>query len=360
MDQPALARLGRAALPIVALLVFGVVVGASVVAAGDKLGFDFLAYHQAAVRLLERPAAVRHELPDDRRLRALLLPADVRAADPAVRAAVGDDGRLGLDGDPDRVIRRGRRGPAGQPHRALVDRPAGRPVVAVRLRGQARPGRAGPVPAVRDRLALARRPDPARRERGARHGDQAPAGDHLRLGDPDPTLGGGRGGRRRPGGAWPSPRRCWPARAPGRISRCSSDRSATRSPPSTTSRPVRSPTRWGCRRSSPRCSSSRARCWSWRRSSRPRAGRPRRPSYLVAVIASQLLSPILWDHYAMLLLLPVAYLCAAGRWWAVLIPLATAVPLIGITPAVVYPLAFAVALGATLGGRDPARARRSP
>jgi hypothetical protein len=72
-------------------------------------------------------------------------------------------------------------------------------------------------------------------------------------------------------------------------------------------------------------------------------------SYLVAVIASQLLSPILWDHYAMLLLLPTAYLCAAGRWWALLIPLVTAVPLIGITPPVAYPLGFAVALGATLG-----------
>jgi hypothetical protein len=72
-------------------------------------------------------------------------------------------------------------------------------------------------------------------------------------------------------------------------------------------------------------------------------------SYLVAVIASQLLSPILWDHYAMLLLLPVAYLCSAGRWWAILIPLATAVFLIGVTPAIVYPISFAVALGATLG-----------
>jgi alpha-1,2-mannosyltransferase len=72
-------------------------------------------------------------------------------------------------------------------------------------------------------------------------------------------------------------------------------------------------------------------------------------SYLVAVIASQLLSPILWDHYAMLLLLPVAYLCAAGRWWALLIPLVTAVPLIGVTPPIAYPLCFAVALGATLG-----------
>ena len=71
-------------------------------------------------------------------------------------------------------------------------------------------------------------------------------------------------------------------------------------------------------------------------------------SYLVAVIASQLISPILWDHYAMLLLLPVAYLCAAGRWWALLIPLATAVPLVGITPPAVYPLSFAVILVAVM------------
>ena len=63
-------------------------------------------------------------------------------------------------------------------------------------------------------------------------------------------------------------------------------------------------------------------------------------SYLVALIASQLLSPILWDHYAMLLLLPVAYLLSAGRWWALLIPLATAVPLVSITPAFAYPLVF--------------------
>jgi len=72
-------------------------------------------------------------------------------------------------------------------------------------------------------------------------------------------------------------------------------------------------------------------------------------SYLVAVVASQLLSPVLWDHYAMILLLPVAYLAAAGRWWALLIPLVTATPLVGITPAIVYPLCFFVTLGATFG-----------
>ncbi len=80
-------------------------------------------------------------------------------------------------------------------------------------------------------------------------------------------------------------------------------------------------------------------------------------SYLAAVIASQLLSPILWDHYAMLLLLPVAYLLSAGRWWALIIPLATAVPAIGITPAIVYPVVFWVSLLAVVVVGARARAR---
>jgi hypothetical protein len=79
-------------------------------------------------------------------------------------------------------------------------------------------------------------------------------------------------------------------------------------------------------------------------------------SYLATVVATQLLSPILWDHYAALLLLPVAYLLAAGRWWAVLIPLATAWPLVNITPPIVYPLAFWITLVAVVV--VGARARR--
>ncbi len=71
-------------------------------------------------------------------------------------------------------------------------------------------------------------------------------------------------------------------------------------------------------------------------------------SYLVAVIASQLVSPILWDHYAMLLLLPVAYLLSAGRWWALAIPLVTAWPLLGITPPLAYPVVFWITIVATL------------
>jgi hypothetical protein len=64
------------------------------------------------------------------------------------------------------------------------------------------------------------------------------------------------------------------------------------------------------------------------------------PSYLVAVIASQLLSPILWDHYALLLLLPVAWLLDRGHWWAVLFVLATPVFLVGQTPAWLHPAMF--------------------
>jgi hypothetical protein len=69
-------------------------------------------------------------------------------------------------------------------------------------------------------------------------------------------------------------------------------------------------------------------------------------AYLVAVVASQLISPVLWDHYAMLLLLPVAWLLDRGYRAAVVIPLATSMLLISITPPVAYPVAFVATLGA--------------
>ncbi len=71
-------------------------------------------------------------------------------------------------------------------------------------------------------------------------------------------------------------------------------------------------------------------------------------SYMVAVVATQLVSPLLWDHYAVLLLLPVAWLLNRGQWWAALLPLATALPVLGIVPAAVYPIEFAICLVAPI------------
>jgi len=71
-------------------------------------------------------------------------------------------------------------------------------------------------------------------------------------------------------------------------------------------------------------------------------------SYLATVVASQLLSPVLWDHYAMLLLLPVAYLVQRGHWWSILIPLSASVLALGLTPPILYPLAFWVSLVAVV------------
>jgi len=86
-------------------------------------------------------------------------------------------------------------------------------------------------------------------------------------------------------------------------------------------------------------------------------------SYLVVVVASQLLSPILWDHYAMLLLLPTAWLLQRGMWWAAALPLATALPLVAWTPPMVYTLVWTAGLLVPLAvglreGREPAPTRR--
>ena len=76
--------------------------------------------------------------------------------------------------------------------------------------------------------------------------------------------------------------------------------------------------------------------------------RPADASYLVAVVASQMLSPLLWDHYAVILLLPVAWLLERRQWWAAAVPLATSIFVVGIVPSAIYPLVFAIGLFAPL------------
>jgi hypothetical protein len=75
-------------------------------------------------------------------------------------------------------------------------------------------------------------------------------------------------------------------------------------------------------------------------------------AYLVAVVASQLASPILWDHYALLLLLPVAFGLNRRQWWLAAVPLGLSLPLVGITPDVAYPLAFGACLVALFATRE--------
>ncbi len=77
-------------------------------------------------------------------------------------------------------------------------------------------------------------------------------------------------------------------------------------------------------------------------------------SLVATVVGSQLLSPILWDHYAVVLLLPVAFLLDRRQWWAAAIPLACWLP------APVYPVLFWVCLVAPLavaGRRKPLASR---
>jgi len=66
--------------------------------------------------------------------------------------------------------------------------------------------------------------------------------------------------------------------------------------------------------------------------------------YLTAVVASQVASPIVWSHYALILLLPVAWLIEQRQWWAAAIPFALTWVLLAVMPIEIYPLVFYVTL----------------
>jgi alpha-1,2-mannosyltransferase len=54
--------------------------------------------------------------------------------------------------------------------------------------------------------------------------------------------------------------------------------------------------------------------------------RDRELSYVVTVTSTLLLSPLLWDHYLVLLLIPAAFVAGRGRVWALALPLLTWLP----------------------------------
>jgi alpha-1,2-mannosyltransferase len=70
----------------------------------------------------------------------------------------------------------------------------------------------------------------------------------------------------------------------------------------------------------------------------------REAGYLLAVVASQAISPILWDHYALILLLPVAWLLNRRQWWAAVIPASQAWVLVPYESLLLYTAAFYVVL----------------
>ena len=84
---------------------------------------------------------------------------------------------------------------------------------------------------------------------------------------------------------------------------------------------------------------------------------------VVTAVASVLVSPIVWAHYAVILLLPVALLLERRQWWAAALPIVTWLPVDAL-----YPVVFAIGLLAPLAvgeqlrrssGVAPARARPS-
>jgi hypothetical protein len=83
--------------------------------------------------------------------------------------------------------------------------------------------------------------------------------------------------------------------------------------------------------------------------------RPAPVAVVVTAVASVLVSPILWPHYAVLILLPVALLLERRQWWA------AALPLLGWIPVdAIYQVILWVALVAPVSfGRSP-MARPAP
>ena len=64
----------------------------------------------------------------------------------------------------------------------------------------------------------------------------------------------------------------------------------------------------------------------------------------MTLLAVQVASPLLRDHYVLLLLLPAAWLLSTGRWWGALLALAYPLPAVLIIPAAAYPIGFWVGI----------------
>jgi alpha-1,2-mannosyltransferase len=82
-------------------------------------------------------------------------------------------------------------------------------------------------------------------------------------------------------------------------------------------------------------------------------------SYLAFVLGSQMVSPVLWDHYSIMLLLPVAWLLDHGQLWSVIVPASASIALNGLVPLPTTLLTFWLVLLALIWFGDRARAARA-
>ena len=89
---------------------------------------------------------------------------------------------------------------------------------------------------------------------------------------------------------------------------------------------------------------------------------PAAPGFLVAVVASQVVAPIVWTHYALILALPVAWLLDRGQWWAAGILIVQFWPIGSFVPLWAYTVEFGLALVAVVvvGRREARRPAERP
>ena len=81
--------------------------------------------------------------------------------------------------------------------------------------------------------------------------------------------------------------------------------------------------------------------------------RDRETGFMVTLMASLLLAPLLWDHYLAMLLLPAAFLAGRGQPWALLLPFASWLPVLDESRTWLYPLIVIVAMLLPFLAHDP-------
>ena len=191
---PAVSRL----LPVFAIGAFVLGVGSTLLGRGRHPGLRLPGVLRGGRSRPRGRDRLRPRVRRGRTVRPVLLPTDVPAARPPVRAAAGAGRRAGLDrGDGGRRDRRHRGHARGRSH-PLVAAAARRAVVAVRLQHQAGTGRSAAAAGVRARVAMAGSSGAVRDRGGRRRRDQGPAAPAPGVGAAASSLAGGRGRCRDP------------------------------------------------------------------------------------------------------------------------------------------------------------------